>query len=71
LPSAALWAFLAEKLFIFANRENLRIFPIGLFTGGAQRRAFPIVPSGRYFSAKNGKKIASFVCFLYNTGKIN
>ena len=21
-------------LFIFANRENLRIFPIGLFTGG-------------------------------------
>jgi len=27
--------------------------------------------SGRYFSAKNGKGIASFVCFLYNTGKIN
>ena len=22
-------------LFIFANRENLRIFPIGLFTGGS------------------------------------
>ena len=33
--SAALWAFLAEILFIFANRENLRIFPIGLFTGGS------------------------------------
>ena len=34
MPSAALWAFLAERLFIFANRENLRIFPIGLFMGG-------------------------------------
>ena len=34
MPSVALWAFLAERLFIFANRENLRIFPIGLFTGG-------------------------------------
>ena len=33
MPSVALWAFLAERLFIFANRENLRIFPIGLFTG--------------------------------------
>jgi hypothetical protein len=69
LPSAALWASSAEELFFIWDSEKSADFsesPFsrkGAVTGGG--------PPGRYFSAKNGKKIASFVCFLYNTGKIN
>ena len=34
MRSAMLCASLAERIFLFVNRENLRIFPIYFFTGG-------------------------------------
>ena len=60
-----------------ANRENPQIFPIGKYkqysAKNAQSSAEGIFKSSRVedFFAKNGKGIASFVCFLYNKGKIN
>ena len=37
----------------------------------AQAEGIPNRPSLETFFRKSGKGIASFVCFLYNTGKIN
>jgi hypothetical protein len=34
MPSASLWASLAERFFIERKPENLRIFRLSLFTGG-------------------------------------
>ena len=55
----------------------LRPLPIGKYkqysAKNAQSAAEGICKSSRVedFFAKNGKGIASFVCFLYNKGKIN
>ena len=60
-----------------ANRENSQIFPIGKYKQYsakiAQSAAEGIFISSHteVFPQKIGKRIASFVCFLYNKGKIN
>jgi len=60
-----------------ANRENPQIFPIGKYKQYsakiAQSAAEGVFKSSRteVFPQKIGKRIASFVCFLYNKGKIN
>ena len=37
----------------------------------AQAAGIPNRPTRKIFFRKKGKGIASFFCFLYNTGKIN
>ena len=53
------------------QRKDYLYLPIGKICGFSRLAFSRKGLSGRYFSAKNGKGIASFVCFLYNTGKIN
>ena len=63
MPSAALWALSEEKIIFYLGFRKV----CGLFGSPFSRKGGV---TERYFSAKNGKGIASFVCFLHNTGKI-